>query len=562
MPPSSLSTRSSDTVSSNQEDACQQDVTAATALPNDVQHVLWMSFEHEAMHLETLMYLLVQYEAVQPPPPDLTPASLAPGVWRSDLAAAAAAAGAAAVSVCSAMGAAGKGCMPGLLPLPPAAAWVDVPTCNITLGVTQQPSTSSSSGSQAGLQFGWDNECPAREVSVAGFKMQHRPVTVLEYLQYVAHRLAEIWVDLGRPAAAPSCSPAPAGCQADNADALVSVYNMQTDSEGRATATSSSSSSGSRQHRKDDAIAASSTSLSSNSLPRLLSDIRALSLQWQSTNQQQQPCGCLGVLLQLLQAPSAQSILPASLAMPHSSSSSSRRAAPTGQPNLLLSPAASSCCGLCMLAAPSASDSSNSSSSACAKTAHPETGRQHAEVQGALLDALQLTLGVKTAFGTAAPISVAGYWPVYCSALQAEQYTAWLASHADGAAQSCRLPTEPEVLAARQHTAASLLRKSCAVGEGELLPQGADFSVWHPLCVQLQAADKEAAGPAEPSALGHNSSSSSSSGGSSSSSSAADCRALLPVSQLCGNGWEWTCTPFGRHEGFQPHPLYPEYSQV
>lgn len=142
MPPSSNGTN--ETVSSTQGDASQQDATAAAALPNDVQHVLWMSFEHEAMHIETFMYLLVQYEAVQPPPPDLLPANLPPGAWRSDLAAAAAA-GAAAFSACSPVGVAGKECLrPGLLRLPPAAAWVDVPPCNITLGFTQQPSTSSS----------------------------------------------------------------------------------------------------------------------------------------------------------------------------------------------------------------------------------------------------------------------------------------------------------------------------------------------------------------------------------------------------------------------------------
>jgi len=33
------------------------------------------------------------------------------------------------------------------------------------------------------------------------------------------------------------------------------------------------------------------------------------------------------------------------------------------------------------------------------------------------------------------------------------------------------------------------------------------------------------------------------------------------VSQLAGNGWEWTCTPFGPFPGFEPFPFYPGYSK-
>ena len=33
------------------------------------------------------------------------------------------------------------------------------------------------------------------------------------------------------------------------------------------------------------------------------------------------------------------------------------------------------------------------------------------------------------------------------------------------------------------------------------------------------------------------------------------------VSQLVGNGWEWTATKFGPFPGFQPRPFYPGYSQ-
>jgi formylglycine-generating enzyme required for sulfatase activity len=33
------------------------------------------------------------------------------------------------------------------------------------------------------------------------------------------------------------------------------------------------------------------------------------------------------------------------------------------------------------------------------------------------------------------------------------------------------------------------------------------------------------------------------------------------ISDLAGNGWEWTSTPFAPFAGFEPHPSYPGYSR-
>ncbi len=41
---------------------------------------------------------------------------------------------------------------------------------------------------------------------------------------------------------------------------------------------------------------------------------------------------------------------------------------------------------------------------------------------------------------------------------------------------------------------------------------------------------------------------------------AGDAGAATP-SQLVGNGWEWTSTPFAPFAGFEPFPFYPNYSE-
>jgi iron(II)-dependent oxidoreductase len=91
-------------------------------------------------------------------------------------------------------------------------------------------------------------------------------------------------------------------------------------------------------------------------------------------------------------------------------------------------------------------------------------------------------------------------WPVYVTQLQAEAYANW---------RGMRLPTEAE-----WHRAADGARPSCNV----------DFRYWDP--TPVTADDEASAG----------------------------------ISQIIGNGWEWTSTPFAPFPGFEPFPFYANYS--
>src|SRR5262249_43128423 len=94
-------------------------------------------------------------------------------------------------------------------------------------------------------------------------------------------------------------------------------------------------------------------------------------------------------------------------------------------------------------------------------------------------------------------------WPVYVSQEQAAAYARWKKSD---------LPTE-----AQFHRAAYDAGSS---GQDE----NVDFRSWDPVPVTAS----------KPNQLG--------------------------ISQMIGNGWEWTATPFEPFEGFKPFPFYPGYS--
>ncbi len=110
------------------------------------------------------------------------------------------------------------------------------------------------------------------------------------------------------------------------------------------------------------------------------------------------------------------------------------------------------------------------------------------------------------------------HWPVYVSLKDAAAYAQWA---------GCSLPTE-----AQFHRAAygAPDGEERAYPWGNRPPNGVrgnfHFRRWDPVPVT--------ASPQSDSAFG--------------------------VSQMVGNGWEWTSTPFRPFEGFQSHPTYPGYS--
>ncbi|PHH80303.1 hypothetical protein CDD80_2144 [Ophiocordyceps camponoti-rufipedis] len=116
--------------------------------PRAVARALWVGFEHELMHLETLLYMLLQAEDTLPPPcvpkPDF-------GRLADEAA---------------------KSRVPN--------QWFDVPAQTIVVGMDDPED-----GVDGTRPFGWDNEKPSRSVSVHGFQAKARPITNEEYAQYL-----------------------------------------------------------------------------------------------------------------------------------------------------------------------------------------------------------------------------------------------------------------------------------------------------------------------------------------------------------------------------------------
>jgi formylglycine-generating enzyme required for sulfatase activity len=124
---------------------------ASGAAENDshVSQALWLGFEHEAMHLETLLYMLLQNEKILPPPGAVMPDFEALSKLSERLTV--------------------------------DNQWFTIPEANIQTGLE-----STDEGLGFGGCFGWDNEKPRRSVHVGSFRAKARPITNGEYAEFLA----------------------------------------------------------------------------------------------------------------------------------------------------------------------------------------------------------------------------------------------------------------------------------------------------------------------------------------------------------------------------------------
>ncbi|RYO93462.1 hypothetical protein DL766_004779 [Monosporascus sp. MC13-8B] len=110
------------------------------SIPRDIGRAIWVGFEHEIMHLETLLYMMLQSDKTLPP-----------HTVRPDFEALALQARSARVE----------------------NEWFDIPEQEITLGLDDPEDVLAFDG-----HFGWDNEKPSRKVKYARY-MHNNKVTKL-----------------------------------------------------------------------------------------------------------------------------------------------------------------------------------------------------------------------------------------------------------------------------------------------------------------------------------------------------------------------------------------------
>ncbi|EEY22153.1 conserved hypothetical protein [Verticillium alfalfae VaMs.102] len=130
-------------------------------IPRDVARAIWIGFEHEVMHMETLLYMMLQSDKTQPPPHTETPNF--------------------------------KGMAEEARQARVANEWHGVPAQSVVIGMDDDEKVLDNKG-----YFGWDNEKPSRRVNVHSFEAKSRAITNEEYAKYLyechMEKLPASWV--------------------------------------------------------------------------------------------------------------------------------------------------------------------------------------------------------------------------------------------------------------------------------------------------------------------------------------------------------------------------------
>ncbi|RAL65599.1 hypothetical protein DID88_005271 [Monilinia fructigena] len=124
-----------------------QKLYASQDIPRSLGRALWLGFEHEAMHLETLLYMLLQSDKTIPP------TAIKPNFKEE-----------ARLAKLSRV----------------SNEWFTIPEQEITIGLDDPEDNSGPDN-----HFGWDNEKPSRKVVVQSFQAKGRPITNEEYAWYL-----------------------------------------------------------------------------------------------------------------------------------------------------------------------------------------------------------------------------------------------------------------------------------------------------------------------------------------------------------------------------------------
>ncbi|KAJ2366033.1 hypothetical protein H4S01_002925 [Coemansia sp. RSA 2610] len=123
---------------------------ANSAVSADAARHVWMAFEHEAMHIETLLYMVLQMD-----PADIrSPAISTFGLNSS---------------------------------AQPARSWISYSgSPAAVLGLTADSETALGAAAlPTGHVFGWDNESPSMSVAIKPFRIHTQPITNSEYLGFL-----------------------------------------------------------------------------------------------------------------------------------------------------------------------------------------------------------------------------------------------------------------------------------------------------------------------------------------------------------------------------------------